>query len=514
VANELSADFKFCLRREIRIDETALHDSLTGSVYSLDAIGRAVLDSLPAHLPNEELVNRVTGVCGASRAKVERELRQMILLGLFEGTCSHYRERLERVRDGERLTVRVLEGSRFGCQNSGACCRGYVFGSIPEEEKHRIEALNPRDSLPHLGDYPLFIEAGLSSGKPIYRLGTVGDACVFLEEGPRCGLHRAFGADAKPTLCQLYPLAAVATIEGLKLYDRGECATFAISARSGALLQEDIPRLRALLDESIYHPMVHLHGLWRCDYGLILALASRLQQEVNSHSPLQALHTVGHVARGFVVALTQCPFESGQPEATAKSALDGSAEAVRPSQASLKANARAGLQTMGILAAGLAERVLPNEPLAPPFREAASLLAEICRNALGAGPLCERTRAAIAISMENDCEQAIRLSLRQQLFGRELLLDDRLPAGLLRMAFVIVLTLVGARLRALDDGHATVLPRHLSTSHMVAKRMLHRPEPHAVLRVNGEQSWCILDALPLLTKDLGFTCANARFPQV
>jgi hypothetical protein len=159
---------------------------------------------------------------------------------------------------------------------------------------------------------------------------------------------------------------------------------------------------------------------------------------------------------------------------------------------------------MAILAAGLAERVAPQDAFAPPFKAAASLLAEICRGGLGEAPLPDRAQRAVAISVEGDCETALRLSLRQQLFGRELLLDDQLPAGLLRMAFVVALTLAGARLRALDGGHDVVLPHHLSAGHMIAKRTSHRPEPHALLRVNGEQAWCILDALPLLATDLGF----------
>jgi hypothetical protein len=109
--------------------------------------------------------------------------------------------------------------------------------------------------------------------------------------------------------------------------------------------------------------------------------------------------------------------------------------------------------------------------------------------------------------MEGDSEQAMRLSLRQQLFGREMLLDDGLPAGLLRMVFVATLTLAGARLRALADGRKKVLPQHFSASHMAAKRMLHRPEPHGLLRANGEQAWPILDALPLLDRALGFHSA-------
>lgn len=502
--SDLDSSFAFRLRREVRRDPAKLHDGLTDAVYPLDGVGCAIADAARDPLKTGELVSRVTGACGAIPERVERELRQMVLLGLFEDTCGESRRRLELIRNGKELPSRVLEGSRFGCQNSGACCRGYVFGSIREEEKIRIEALDPRKALPQLGKSPLFVEAGTSLGKPTYRLGTVGEACVFLEEGPSCGLHRAFGAGAKPALCQLYPLAAIATIDGLKIYDRGECATFAVSARTGAFLEEDIPRIRALVDEEIYHPTVRLHGSWQCDYGLILTLARRLDQEARSASPLSALHTIGHVTRGFIVALTKCPLEAGQPEAAGAVALAYASEKFRPSEQAVSANARAGLRAMAILAAGLAERVAPQETFASPFKAAASLLVEICRGVLGEAPLPERAQRAVAISVEGDCETALRLSLRQQLFGRELLLDDQLPAGLLRIAFVAALTLAGARLRALDGGQDVVLPHHLSAGHMIAKRTLHRPEPHGLLRVNGEQAWCILDGLPLLATDLGF----------
>ena len=114
----------------------------------------------------------------------------------------------------------------------------------------------------------------------------------------------------------------------------------------------------------------------------------------------------------------------------------------------------------------------------------------------------------MAVSAGCDSEWALRWSLRQQLFGRKLLLADQLPAGLLRMAFVMALTLAGARLGALQDGAAHILPQHLSPAHMMAKRTLHRPEPHRLLRLNGQQAWCVLDAPPLLDEGLGFSASH------
>ena len=324
---------------------------------------------------------------------------------------------------------------------------------------------------------------------PRYELGTIDDACVFLEGGLRCGLHRAFGASAKPALCQLYPLAAVATIDGLKVYDRGECATFAISARAGGFLEDDLPRIRSLVGEDLYHPVVRFHGSWRCDYGLVLPLARRLDDEARSRPPLQALHAIGHVVRGVIVALTQCPFEAAQPETALSAALACLAAEFRPPDAAVAANARTGLHALVTLADALAERVALAERHMPVFVAAVSLLSELGRLILAGRPVSAAARAALAISVDGEADRALMLSLRHQLFGRELLLDDYLPAGLLRMAFVVTLTLAGARLLALEEGEKMVLPRHWSISHMIAKRTLHRPEPH--LYRFKTVAWCL-----------------------
>ena len=61
--------------------------------------------------------------------------------------------------------------------------------------------------------------------------------------------------------------------------------------------------------------------------------------------------------------------------------------------------------------------------------------------------------------------------------------------GPLRMAFVVTLTLAGARSPALEEGEKMVLPRHWSISHMIAKRTLHRPEPR--LYRFKTVAWCL-----------------------
>jgi hypothetical protein len=479
----------------------ALRDRLTGAVHPLSEFARQIVDAIGGQLTVNELLAKVVSAGTIDQTEVERELRRLLLLGLLEGTCGSFREKLERIRNGERLPPIVLEGSRFGCQSSGECCRGYVFGPVSEQEKTRIESLHPAKAMPQLGLKPLFVAAGFNSGRPTYQLATLGEACVFLDQGSRCGLHRAFGPAAKPALCQLYPLAAVATIGGLKVYDRGECATFAVSAKTGDSLRENIPKIRALVNEDIYHPTVMLDEFWSCDYGVILALGQRLDNEACANRPWQALHVIGHAIRDFILALTQCPIEAGQPEAEIAALLSRLGSAFGIPDAAAAANASKGLSILANLAWAVGQQIAPTESLASAFIESTAVLSEICENWLNERPMSERASAATAIAMGSDAELALTLSLRHMLFG-ELLLDDYLPAGLLRMALVLLLATVGARLRALDEGEETVSARHLSFSHMVTKRKLNRPNPHLLLRASGEQAWPILDTLPLVARIL------------
>ena len=489
------------IRSEIQFDGTGLRDPRTGNVHKLSELARETMRFHRGDATIETAVDRVEHLRSVSRAELEREVRQMLLLGMFDGTCATFRERLVRVRV-EPPTVRALPGSRFSCQHSGACCRGYLFGPISAAEKERIERLRPVERMPQIERKPLFAEYGTASGARAHRLAIEGDTCVFFEPGAGCGLHRHFGERAKPALCQLFPLAIVATIDGIRVYDTGHCATFATSATAGAELEDDLPRIIELAEHEIYHPAVWIHGMWRCDYGLVLRLSDRLVTEAQARQPLPALYAIGHIARRFISALVRCPLESGQPEAACAAALSASADACRPPQLELMANARVGMEKLAVLAVALMDRVAVGEWLTPSFLAATNVLNEVCQSP-GRETMSATARAALAVSMPSRTDEVLTLSLRNRLYGRELLLDERLEPGLLRIALTLILTLAGARCLAADQERRQASIAQLSLAHMVATRTLHRPQPHALLRANGGQVWPILDALPLLAAMLG-----------
>jgi Fe-S-cluster containining protein len=496
------ATFRFELRSGLVERDSALHDQLTGVVYPLTDVGGAVVTATRVPHTADELLKRLSGSAAFEPSQVERELRQMLLLGFFEGTCASIRERLEQRRLDGAAPVRVLAGSRFGCGQSGACCRGYVLGPVSASEKARIEALAPHTALPHLDDRPLFVEGSSSGEEPVYQLATIGDTCVFLEQGLQCGLHRAFGADAKPRFCRLYPLATVATVDGLKVYDRGECATFAISSGTGPPIEDLIASVGGFGDEAIYHPPAQIHGALRCDYGSILALARRLDDEACGVAPLDALQTIGHIARGFAVALHRCPLEAGEPEATVEALLARPLAELRPPEAVVATSARDGLRNIASLCSALAERAAASERFTAAFLGATELLSALCRELLDDERMSTPSAAPLDLHLDERTDEALTRSLRHQLFGRELLLDESLPGGLLRMGLVVPLTLAATRRLGFEQRRSHVSLTQLSVSHMVVKRTLQRPEPHKLLAANGEKAWSVLDALPLLAARL------------
>jgi Fe-S-cluster containining protein len=485
-----SQAFNLCLQPEVAFDGARLKDSLTGHVHELKASARHLVRALDGSSNVSGVLERAARIARVPEAELEREVRQLLLLGLIRGSCQTARTRLALIRNGETLQTRVLPGSRVACQGSGACCRGYILGPIGQTEKQRIEALNPRSRLSYLTAEPLFEIEGERAGEVTYRLALRGDVCVFLDSNARCGLHAAFGTQAKPALCQLFPLAALATIDGLKVFDRGECANFAAGALHGAAVAAQIPAVLHDIEHRLYHPVVTIHHRWRCDYGMILMLTRRLDQELCSRPPLRALCAIGQQARSLIVALVRCPLESGEPELAASAALEAPLDETTGSGVE---GCRTGLRRIAELAGALRDRVAAHETHSPAFTRAAGGLAQL---ALALLEPTLSSRSATRVQLDDSVERCLTLSLRQQIFGQELLLEESLPAGLLRMVLVILLTLLAAQSQAAQEGRHRVSMVDLSLGHMVVKRTLNRPLPRELLIANGEQAWPILDALP------------------
>jgi hypothetical protein len=115
-------------------------------------------------------------------------------------------------------------------------------------------------------------------------------------------------------------------------------------------------------------------------------------------------------------------------------------------------------------------------------------------------PAPERMLALGFISVDTaETHDVLRLSLRQALFGRDCLLFDRAMPAFVRLAFVELLTLFGARAEAALDASRAVVGS-LEAAHVTAQRGLDLDPLRVVLRESAEAAPALLEALPYLTR--------------
>src|SRR6185369_16855537 len=95
-------------------------------------------------------------------------------------------------------------------------------------------------------------------------------------------------------------------------------------------------------------------------------------------------------------------------------------------------------------------------------------------------------------------EEPLRLLLLQSAFGRKLLIDEHIDAGLLRLAFVQLATVLGARLRASIDGASRVTTAHVSIAHMLAERVLRRSSSADILMQHRGLAEVVVEQAPRL----------------
>lgn len=370
----------------------------------------------------------VVAACGPGADSV---LRTLMLLNLLDGPGSATVQRMRALTSGEApLQPVFLPESRFACQGSGGCCQNYVFGPLTDADVARVEA---NDLTPFGVTGPFYELRRRPDGRSERFLRTTPELrCVFLERGHRCGLHARYGGASKPGFCQLFPLTVQPTLDGLRVYDNGECASFSASARAGTPLAEQFPELQALVPDTLplSHPLVHIHPGAVCDVGWFYPLQRAMVDRIGQAPAPETLRSLGRLLDAWRVALRTCPLVEGEPEASIEAVLRGeiTAPAVAPAPGAI-----AGI------AAELLE-VFADAAAAPPFtREIRAALQAIA----SAAPLPPALP---------DEEALFQLSFRQHLFGNRALVDGRPMAALLRLAFDWLITRHGAH-GDFDRGH-------------------------------------------------------------
>jgi hypothetical protein len=467
------------LRPEIGVGESSLYDSLFHRHLQLGPVEMAAARGLP------EIGD-------------EQAIRRFLHLNLIEGAGADVIERARRLKNGKQKLPRVILGeARFQCAGSGDCCQSYSFGPLNDGDMARIEPLAKA-----LGQSDWWYKRGEHR-----YLRTTHSRCCFLQEDCRCGLHARFGAAAKPDLCRFYPYAQLATLWGIQYYDKGHCSQFATTARSGPPLAEWIDDLTAVMGspEGLYHPAVLLCRSAAVDYGYFQPLLSAMLDDLE-RPPARApemLRAWARRTRALAAELAGCALSLEGPTLATEAVV---ARGVAPFLFASDA--------LGAGAAALAEvvRRLAQVALLPLGNEdhytghqsreiipVLDLLGEIATHLAGDGPLSDYAREVAAVSADDaDCDDVLRLSLRNQLFGRDAVLSGRVEAAQLRLALVQLLALWGARLRALRDGRNRIDSGDLTRCHMLAMRVTSWVAARNLFVEEDARSEALVEGLPQL----------------
>jgi Fe-S-cluster containining protein len=494
-------EFRPALRSDVRIEpglEGALYDAGLDRKFVLHGEALALARLLDGTRTLADLREQLGGPPG----EIDRGVRGFLLLNLTEGAGSDIVDRCRRVLRGElQLPRATLDGARFACQGSGECCQNYNLGPLDDEDVRRIDALD----LSSFGEGP-FIEAYSrdESGAPEHYLRKVDERCIFLQPDMRCGLHARFGPAAKPNLCRVYPLLQTTTLDGVKISDYGSCSSFATSCRAGRPLAEELVQLRPLLGEPypLFHPAAFLDDVTACDYGHFLSLtrANLALIDAGIGSAGETLRAVGRQTRHLTTRLGTCPIVPGEPDATVADALSlppaswyEAPAAVEISEACARVSALAGLLAAAVTDGGTRLH-----------GQLATLLGLVQRvNAHAAAPaetplIAEDRRVARVQPAHPELDEVLRLSLRQQVFGRGGLMRDQAMPALLRLAMIQLCAVWGARLRAALLRLPSLRVEDLSWGHTLAVRILGLQASTEVLVNQRPDAVPIVEALPSL----------------
>lgn len=458
--------FRPRLRPHLAVHGEVLIDSLLNHALPLTPV-LAALGSRLDGTREWTALRRELIDAGHDGSAIDAALRQLLLLHAVDGAGDAIAAKLERVvRRHEAVPTSILEGARFACQGSGGCCHGYAFGPLRDDDVARLEALDLAGAFPQLE--PPYVEQH-DSGRYLRK---VGDQCCFLAADRRCGLHAAFGPEAKPALCRLYPLDSFGTVEGIRVVDRGCCSRFATSSRAGLPLIDDLPRLRALFDApKLHHPVIVVDG-WGWDYGLFLRFTTAATTLVrrNLGTAGDTLAAIGRCLGALANALVNCPLKPGQPDGVVNAVL--AADPAHWYQPTLTNTD--GAQALIELLRALEQAVIDTaagDGVGADFVRFARVLIE---------RLAPDGTVTPTAASSPGLDDILRLSLRQQLFGRCATVSGLAGTGLVRIGLIQLFAVASAK-------------QDLSRGHAAAVRVFDSNRLDAVL-IAREASWCMLVA--------------------
>lgn len=492
-----------------------LEDRLLLRRVDLGRVADAVARRLDGRRTLGQVLDEAQAETGAPPESVAHSFRSLLLMNVIDGAGPEIIAAVRRVRAGERPAPAVLPEAQFACSGSGDCCQSYSYGPLTEEDLRRLAALDQDGgiarALPHLAGEPFLEQQETRGGRYQFYLRSIEDRCVFLLPDRRCGLHAAFGPEAKPRLCRDYPLNILPTTTGLRVFNVGECACHATTCRSGPLLATQPERLLRLIppdldwERDLQHPVLHLGSLVPCDHGHFTRLQDALCEvcATGVGTAGQTLLAMWRLMQAFRDALGACPLAPGEPDRTVAEVL---AQARRPEGLygdPAPAEVQEGLCAIAEVAGDLLREIgfflarVEGTGTQGAFRDTRRFadVAHIVRLVTGDRgglmdwPLPEEYARIAGVPAEDpELDQVLRLSFRQQIFGARAVLGQRPVPALQRLVICYLITIFGGKVRAVQEGADRVRPADLSWGHMLAQRVLRQRECAQVFLQHEERT--------------------------
>lgn len=149
------------------------------------------------------------------------------------------------------MKLKALGVPRSRCDGCGSSCSSFRVGPLLDEDRAKIEAAVPevRAAFPdQLSGSPLAEEPW--RGNVHLFLAKKDGFCVFHRHGVGCTIHATRGIEAKPLVCQLYPLQVIEADGELRLGNRATCLA------DHAVWNDGPPTDGAFLERMLAHPQV------------------------------------------------------------------------------------------------------------------------------------------------------------------------------------------------------------------------------------------------------------------
>lgn len=140
------------------------------------------------------------------------------------------------------LPIVILnKDEKWDCHQCGFCCRGSLI-PLSDTDVARLKS-QKWDEQPEYRNRRIMLANGTSATS---RLAHRSDgSCIFLQDDGLCRIHAKFGKEAKPTVCQTFPLQLIPHEKQVVLTLRRACPSAA--ADLGSATSNQLPFIKALV---------------------------------------------------------------------------------------------------------------------------------------------------------------------------------------------------------------------------------------------------------------------------